>query len=97
MVFHHDLSAFGTLFSTTAAAMSPMRQATILPPLHDDAPALRARSSGAVDRFFALLLTWSERARQRRALAGMSARMLADIGAGREEAMVEARKPFWRV
>jgi uncharacterized protein YjiS (DUF1127 family) len=38
------------------------------------------------------------RPRRRRAVDQfMSARMLADIGAGREQAMAEARKPFWRL
>lgn len=42
-----------------------------------------------------LLLTWQRRARQRADLAGMSDRMLADIGVTRAEAMHEVAKPFW--
>jgi uncharacterized protein YjiS (DUF1127 family) len=42
------------------------------------------------------LLTWQERARQRRELAGLDARALADIGLAREQALAEVRKPFWQ-
>lgn len=37
-----------------------------------------------------------DRARSRRALAGLDARMLADIGLDRTEAMIEAKKAFWQ-
>ena len=37
-----------------------------------------------------------DRARSRRALASLDARMLADIGLDRTEAMVEAKKAFWQ-
>jgi uncharacterized protein YjiS (DUF1127 family) len=43
-----------------------------------------------------LLLTWQERARQRRLLAGLDDRMLDDIGIGHDEVLREADKPFWR-
>ncbi|SEA52603.1 DUF1127 domain-containing protein [Rubrimonas cliftonensis] len=33
--------------------------------------------------------------RQRRALAALDARLLADIGLSREDAEAEARRPFW--
>jgi len=39
---------------------------------------------------------WHERSRQRRALMKLDDRMLQDIGIGRSDADVEARKPFWR-
>jgi uncharacterized protein YjiS (DUF1127 family) len=42
------------------------------------------------------VLTWHQRARQRRALMAMSDHMLRDIGIGRAEALAEATKPFWR-
>ncbi len=40
--------------------------------------------------------TMVERARQRRALASMSARDLKDIGITRYDVEIELRKPFWR-
>jgi uncharacterized protein YjiS (DUF1127 family) len=43
-----------------------------------------------------LLLTWQERARQRRLLASLDDRMLDDIGIGHGEVLREADKPFWR-
>ncbi len=42
-----------------------------------------------------LLARWSERARQRRQLAGLDADRLRDIGISREQALAEAAKPFW--
>ena len=44
----------------------------------------------------AIPLLWSARARQRRALENLDGHMLRDIGVGRVEAELEARKPFWR-
>ena len=40
-------------------------------------------------------LVWSHRATGRRQLAGMSPRMLMDIGITPEQAAGEAAKPFW--
>jgi uncharacterized protein YjiS (DUF1127 family) len=48
--------------------------------------------TGAAD----LLLTWYERARQRRQLQALSDHMLHDIGLGRVDVEAEAGKPFWR-
>jgi uncharacterized protein YjiS (DUF1127 family) len=42
------------------------------------------------------LLAWHDRARQRRALLGLSDDMLVDVGISRSEALKEARKAFWR-
>jgi uncharacterized protein YjiS (DUF1127 family) len=44
----------------------------------------------------ALADTWFQRARQRRQLAELSDRQLADIGISRTEACAEAGKPFWQ-
>jgi len=44
-----------------------------------------------------VVLTWLERARQRRHLAQFSDHMLKDIGLSRSEAEREIAKPFWRV
>ncbi len=42
------------------------------------------------------LLTWQQRASQRRHLATLDARLLHDTGISREDALAEARKPFWQ-
>lgn len=41
------------------------------------------------------LLTWMRIARQRRLLARLDDRALADIGLSRREALAEAHRPFW--
>ncbi len=43
-----------------------------------------------------LFVRWPERRAQRRELADLPAGTLADIGLTREQALFEARKPFWR-
>lgn len=43
-----------------------------------------------------ILRLWSARSRQRRALALLDERLLADIGVRPGEAWREAKKPFWR-
>jgi len=43
-----------------------------------------------------VLFLWSERARQRRLLAGLDERMLKDIGLSRTDVSHETGKPFWR-
>lgn len=53
-----------------------------------------ARKDRAV-RLFDLLFGWIDRARERRALAKLDCRMLADIGVTRADAETEADKPFW--
>lgn len=47
-------------------------------------------------RLLRWLLEGMERARQRRELAQLDARMLRDLGLTRGQALAEARKPFWR-
>lgn len=42
------------------------------------------------------LLTWQERARQRRQLAELDPRILRDIGISRSDAEREYRKKFWQ-
>lgn len=42
------------------------------------------------------ILTWLERSRQRRRLAGLEPWLLEDIGVSRAQAAGEAAKPFWR-
>jgi uncharacterized protein YjiS (DUF1127 family) len=47
-------------------------------------------------RHLDLLLLWQQRAAQRRRLAGLEDRLLADVGLSRAQALAEYRKPFWR-
>lgn len=44
-----------------------------------------------------LLLTWHERARQRRQLRTLSDHILRDIGLTRADVLAETSKPFWRL
>ncbi len=46
-------------------------------------------------RALCTLNRWHERARQRRQLARLDAHQLRDIGISREQALAEARRPFW--
>ena len=50
--------------------------------------------SGANGRL-ELLVTWYQRHRQRHQLHQLEDHLLADIGLSREQALAEARKPFW--
>ena len=54
-----------------------------------------SRASG-VQRLVTLLLTWQQRARDRRQLQSLSDHMLRDIGLTRADVFAEASKPFWR-
>jgi len=47
-------------------------------------------------RAVARLGEWRERERQRRSLARLDARLLADIGVSPEQQARECAKPFWR-
>jgi uncharacterized protein YjiS (DUF1127 family) len=56
------------------------------------------RAIGAlVGGLAAWIMFWSERARQRRALAALDDRMLKDIGLTRVDVTSECDNPFWRV
>ncbi|GEM_PF-1602772 len=50
----------------------------------------------ALGRAFRTLLTWQERAAQRRRLGTLDERELRDMGISPSDAMMEANKPFWR-
>jgi uncharacterized protein YjiS (DUF1127 family) len=52
---------------------------------------LTARLGNPLD----LLLRWTERAHQRRALAELDSHLLRDIGLRRADIVHEADKPFW--
>jgi len=43
-----------------------------------------------------LVMHWTDRARQRRALAELDDRLLDDAGITRRQVAEEVRKPFWR-
>ncbi len=47
------------------------------------------------DEFLRILRVWLDVARQRRALALLDDRQLADIGISRNAADAEAARPFW--
>mgnify|MGYP003626991053 FL=1 len=55
---------------------------------------LSARISGS--DIAEILKAWSYRIRTRRHLAAMDSYLLADIGLTAEDAMTEARQPFWK-
>jgi uncharacterized protein YjiS (DUF1127 family) len=44
-----------------------------------------------------VVLSWQERARQRRTLASLDDRLLRDIGIGRADVDRELRKQFWQI
>lgn len=60
------------------------------------AQAVATRGTGSVIGMFDLVLSWTERRRQRRALERLPDYLLADIGISRLDAAVEAEKPFWK-
>jgi uncharacterized protein YjiS (DUF1127 family) len=51
---------------------------------------------GVGSEFARLLGVWRDRIRQRREIARLDDRMLADIGLSQVEASREANKPFWQ-
>lgn len=65
-------------------------------------PVARREQGGAARQIISFIRlaaarigVWSERVRQRRALARLDDRLLDDIGVTRELAQYEIRKPFW--
>jgi len=57
----------------------------------------RRRHRGLLLRALDLLLTWQERANERRHLQQLDERMLRDLGLSRADVTSEASKPFWLV
>lgn len=63
----------------------------------DTRPAVAGRDrANETGRLLKLLRTWYARSRQRRQLLQLDSRMYRDIGVTADEALCEARKPFWR-
>ena len=64
------------------AAASPAPRSAVRPP--------------TVRRWLRVIGGWIERSRQRRALAELDGRLLADVGITRSAAAREIAMPFWR-
>lgn len=58
---------------------------------------VRGKAENGADGGLALLAIWYQRHRQRLQLRQLDDHLLADIGLSREQAVAEARKPFWAV
>ncbi len=56
----------------------------------------RPAGGGSTGRALALLRRWTERWRQRHALASLDDALLRDVGLTREDVRRETEKPFWR-
>jgi len=93
----NDNSDFGSLFSTAVALTSPV-QSMLSRPYYDGVQQLTVRPDvqRSVRRAVDAVLTWQQRARERRQLMRLSDHMLRDIGISRAEALGEAEKPFWQ-
>jgi uncharacterized protein YjiS (DUF1127 family) len=59
-------------------------------------PTRTKANPGLVTRLFDHLLTWLDRARQRRHLGELDDRLLRDIGLSRAEVEHEIARPFWQ-
>jgi uncharacterized protein YjiS (DUF1127 family) len=59
-------------------------------------PAPARRQAAPRRGLVGLLRRWCRRARERRLLAALDDRMLADIGITRADQARECEKPFWR-
>jgi uncharacterized protein YjiS (DUF1127 family) len=68
----------------------------VLPPQVYSSWRPARRTSRRLVGAFSLLTRWTERARQRDALAGLDDGQLRDIGITRADAARECEKPFWR-
>ena len=72
------------------------------PCVNQDAAPVRApapwgrQAADLLIRLIDLLLTWQQRASERRSLLEVDERMLRDMGLSRADLDRETRKPFWR-
>ena len=74
---------------------TPYQPCTDCPPVSRQQAALDALGE-ANQWVFATLREWRRRARDRRELARLDARMLQDIGLSHAQREFLANKPFWR-
>lgn len=58
---------------------------------------VRGKAENGPNGWLELLATWYQRHRQRHQLRELDDHLLADVGLSREQAVAEARKPFWVV
>ncbi len=86
-------AGFGSLFASVASLTLAVQGA---PGRRYQAGAARPQPRGWLAQAVGLLLTWSERVRERRHLLQFDDHLLRDIGISRAEALAEAEKPFWR-
>lgn len=68
----------------------------VLPARTEPHRELRRGPAGVLPWVLDILLTWQERARERRRLLMLDDRLLRDIGLSRADVEREAALPFWR-
>ena len=59
-------------------------------------PTCEAPQGYSVEQIIAKAKFWASHSRQRKQLAYLDARMLADIGITQEQVNIEVSKPFWK-
>lgn len=93
---HHDFD-FGSWFARSVALASA-HGVLASKDLREASPRRGVQRGGrhALTCFVDQVLSWHERACQRRALLRLDDHMLRDIGVSRGAADGEGRKPFWR-
>jgi uncharacterized protein YjiS (DUF1127 family) len=79
------------IFSDNSAALGLRRDRLVWGPSWHHRGLMRL--GGSVVR---VVWAWTERSRQRRALAKLDDRLLRDIGLTRDQARRECANPFWR-
>ena len=75
---------------------SPAQDMLDLVPRSGLAQIVAADLAPVLDRLIETPITWLERIRERRQLAGLSDDMLKDIGVSRADVEHVVEKPFWR-
>lgn len=82
------------IFATTPAASAALTGSSNI--VLDTVHAVLEGAKLTVTDIFSFAFICAERARQRRQLRAMDARMLDDIGLCRADVVAETEKPFWR-